>query len=194
MERVILTDYDGVCANWAHGFDRWMKRHGYNPKNPSLYGVSNRYGFDKTRARELTKMFNESADIGWLPPHLDAIKYIRKLHEEHGYVFHCYTSLSLEPYAYELRKQNIHNLFGRTVFEKIVCLDTGADKDDALSEYAGSGLYWIEDKAENVEAGIKQGLSGILMAHDYNANYRGCATRVSNWKEIYALITGEYIS
>jgi len=193
MDNVILVDCDGVLVNWAHSFDMWMKRHGYEKVIHGEYKIDKTYGIEKTKSKELTKMFNESGDIGWIPPLRDAIKYVKKLHEEHGYVFHCITSLSKEPYAYELRKKNLENLFGNTAFEKLVCLDTGADKDEALEEYRDSGLFWVEDKIENVDVGISMGLQGILIGHDYNTDYKGSAVRVQNWKEIYKIITGESI-
>jgi hypothetical protein len=133
-------------------------------------------------------MFNESADIGFIPPLRDAIQYVRKLHEEHGFVFHAITSLSLDYNAVRLRKMNIRNLFGETAFEEIVCLDTGADKDEALERYRDTGCVWVEDKVENAEVGLQLGLNSFLMGHDHNADYDGDAIRVQNWKEIYDII------
>jgi FMN phosphatase YigB (HAD superfamily) len=83
-------------------------------------------------------------------------------------------------------------MFGDTVFEKYVYLDTGADKDEELAVYEGSGCYWIEDKPENVDVGINFGLNGILINHEHNKTYTGKATKVRNWKDIYdIIITGE---
>jgi hypothetical protein len=50
--------------------------------------------------------------------------------------------LSLNPNAQRLREMNIHKMFGPTAFERIVCLDTGAHKDDALEEL---GADLVED-------------------------------------------------
>jgi FMN phosphatase YigB (HAD superfamily) len=80
-------------------------------------------------------------------------------------------------------------MFGDTVFEKYVYLDTGADKDNVLAEYAGSECWWVEDKPENAECGIGFGLNSILMNHEHNKTYNGSAIRVSNWKDIYNLVT-----
>ena len=80
--------------------------------------------------------------------------YIKRLHEEHGYCFHCITSLSEDDNAGKLRKMNLRKLFGKTAFEKFVILDTGANKDEALAEYKDTGLWWIEDKPENALAGL----------------------------------------
>jgi len=34
------------------------------------------------------------------------------------------------------------------------------------------------------------GLQSYLLAHPYNADYKGRAMRVSNWKEIYEIVNG----
>ena len=54
------------------------------------------------------------------------------------------------------------------MFSELVCLDTGADKDDALERYRDSGLYWIEDKVQNANLGATLGLNSILIEHSHN--------------------------
>jgi len=190
-DKVILTDADGVLLDWGYAFDSWMHRHGYTiDGEPDNYKIGIRYGLLYKDAKRLIRMFNESAWMRKLPPHKDAIKWVKKLHEEHGYVFHVITSQSNDQYAQHLRIKNLRELFGDTVFEKYIILDCGADKNEVLKEYEGTGAYWIEDKPENVDEGIKNGLEGILMAHPHNKDYEGKATRVNNWKEIYESIVG----
>jgi hypothetical protein len=118
--------------------------------------------------------------------------YVKRLHEEHGYTFHCITSLSLDPSAYQLRKMNLEKLFGPTAFTKLICLDTGADKDDALAKYRNKGYYWVEDKYENAVAGLKYGLKPILIEHGFNMNdpVLDGMVKCLNWKEIYEHIVG----
>ena len=136
--------------------------------------------------KKLIKIFNESAHIGFLPPLRDAMFYVKRLHEEHGYVFHAITSLSKDENAQELRKMNLRKLFGATAFEKFVFLDTGADKDDALEPYRDTGYWWIEDKIVNCQVGTKVGLKSLLMEHGHNMDYDDPEIpRVRNWKEIY---------
>jgi hypothetical protein len=125
-----------------------------------------------------------------MPPLRDSIKYIKKFHEEHGYVFHLITSLSSDEHAQALRTKNIQSLFGKTAFEKFIYLDTGADKDDVLEPYRNSGMYWIEDKPANADTGEAMGLDALLMSHMHNAGYNGPAYRVADWKEIYEYIIG----
>lgn len=188
-DKLILTDCDGVMLDWMYSFDQWMRRHGYRVHHEDEYDIGKKYEVGFADKKKLTRMFNESASIRKLPPLRDAIKYIRKLHEEHGYIFHVITSLSDDEYAQHLRTKNLCETFGHTVFEKYVYLDCGADKDEALSKYKGSECWWIEDKPENALAGSLQGLRPLLMAHEHNIDAT-TYQRVQNWKEIYETITG----
>lgn len=189
-EKVILVDCDGVLLDWVYAFNCWMESHGHTMKDNSVYDISTAYGLDKKVGKNLVRTFNESAAMGFIPPLRDAIYYVKMLHEKHGYVFRMVTSLSHDPHAQKLRKQNIEKFFGENVFEEYVFLDTGADKDEALEPYRGSGCYWIEDKPENAQLGLDLGLKSILVANDSNAGKVDCP-RFWKWKEIYKEITGE---
>lgn len=192
QNRIILTDVDGVLLDWEYSFDVYLRTHGFNQVEGGnlKYDIGKRYGIDREQGKKLIKIFNESAHIGFLPPLRDAMYYVKRLHEEHGFVFHAITSLSSNPDAQELRKMNLRKLFGGTAFEKFVILETGADKDEALEPYRDSGLWWVEDKIINCQAGTKLGLRSLLMEHGHNMNYEDPnIPRVRNWKEIYTLIT-----
>ena len=191
-DRIILTDVDGVLLDWEFAFHTWMEEHGHAAQkgHKLVYSVHKRFGIPRKDGKRLTEIFNESASIGFLPPQRDAMYYVKKLHEEHGFMFHAITSLSLNRHAIRLREQNLAKLFGNTVFERVVCLDTGADKDDALESYRGSGCWWVEDKVKNADLGIDLGLKSILVEHGHNMDYEGKAILVKNWKEIYNLIIG----
>ena len=187
----ILTDCDGVLLNWEYAFNVWMQRHGYEEKANSheYYDMGDRYGITKKEKQRLVKHFNESSAIGFLPPLRDAMHYVDKLHRKHGVVFHVITSLSLEPTAQQLRIQNLNKLFGSTVFEKFVFLDTGADKDEALLPYQGSGDIWIEDKVENAILGLDMGLDSILIEHGFNMHTTDVPL-MKNWKDVYEYVAG----
>ena len=188
-DKVILVDCDGVLFDWEYSFDQWMKRHGYVIVSHGNYQMDIKYGLDRKETMRLVRMFNESAWIRKLPPLRDAIHYVKKLHAEHGYIFHAITSLSNDDYSQHLRTKNLREMFGDSVFEKYIYLDTGADKDEVLEEYRGTGCYWVEDKPQNVDCGIGFGLKGILVAHEHNKDYSGSALRVRNWKDIYEVVT-----
>ena len=187
--KVILTDCDGVLLDWEYAFDAWMKRHGYVKVNNDIYDMAVAYDMDKDDIKRLIRIFNESAAIRKLPPLRDAIKYVKKLHEEHGFIFHAITSLSKDQYAQHLRTKNLRELFGDTVFERYVYLDTGADKDEALVEYEDTGCLWVEDKVENAVLGASLGLNSVLMTHGHNSDFENeDVVKVSSWKEIYEML------
>jgi FMN phosphatase YigB (HAD superfamily) len=188
--KLILTDCDGVLLSWAESFHEWMAEHGWEqkPNASHYYSMYDIYhGLDKENAKKFTKLFNESANIGFLPPFRDSMYYVRRLHEEFGYQFRVITSLSSNIHAGNLRRMNLEKYFGSAI-ESVICLDTGADKDEALEPYQYSGLYWIEDKFENAEAGHELGLSSILVTHGHNSHYETKYPRVETWKEIYQII------
>jgi hypothetical protein len=188
MKNTILTDADGVILSWETHFHNWMEARGYNKVKNDIYHIDEQYDMSRKQSKRLVEEFNNSAWIGWCPALRDARSGIAKLYE-HGYEFVCITSLSLDPYAKELRWQNLRTLFGTEPFVDLVCLDTGADKDRALEPYRDSGLYWIEDKTENAVLGADLGLKSILIDHSYN---RDCdddrLVRVKTWSEIVELV------
>ena len=165
--KIILTDCDGVLLDWEVSFTKWMQSKGFEKKAEGVYDMSITYGVEKSEGKRLVKEFNESAWMGYLHAFKDARSGVGKLYEA-GYRFHCITSLSLDKKAKRLRKMNLENIFGKGVFKELVCLDTGADKDDILADYEGSGFYWLEDKIENAECGLQFGLKPILIEHAHN--------------------------
>ena len=194
LYKVILTDADGVLLNWEYAFTCWMEQHGHTQVENAnfLYDIGKRFGLESNNmGHRLVRQFNESAAIGFLPALRDAVYYVKRLHEEHGYTFRCITSLSLDKNAYKLRKMNLEKLFGETAFEELVCLGTGADKDEALEQYRDSGLYWIEDKLSNAQLGLDLGLKSILIEHGFNMedDIPEGMQKVVNWKEIYEILT-----
>lgn len=193
-DRVILTDIDGVCCDWEYAFDIWMQEHGFQKQEGGqfIYNIGKRYGIDIEQGKKLIKIFNESASVGFLPALRDSMYYVKRLHEEQGYVFHCITSLSKNENAQKLRTMNLQKLFGKTAFEKFIYLDTGEDKDSVLELYRDTGCWWIEDKIDNALAGLNVGLKPLLMEHGHNMDFEHAEIpRVINWRDIYNRIVGE---
>ena len=191
MNNVILTDVDGVLLNWFHSFRQWMKLKGYEVKNMSEYDVGGIYGIDKDFAKDLVNTFNSSVYVSSLPPYKDAVKYVRKLHEEHGFVLHCITAIPNTPEVRKFREDNLKAIFGPTVVERLECTGTSKAKLPILAEYADSGVPWIEDKVTNATMGLDLGLDCYLMVHDHNENYdhHDDLKRIENWKELYEILT-----
>ena len=196
LDRLILVDADGVLLDWEYAFNIWMQEHGFEevPGSKFSYEMDERYGIPKEQVRKLIRLFNESAAIGFLPALRDAMYYVKRLHEEHGYRFHCITSLSTDPNAVRLREMNLAKLFGKTAFERVLCLPTGADKNEALEEYRDTGCWWIEDKPVNAEVGHAVGLRSLIIEHGHNMHYyHEHITLVKNWRDVYEIVTGQSV-
>ena len=188
MNKTILTDVDGVLLDWQAAFFDWKLDQGFTPATPkSLYDMSKKFGQEKRVMQSLVRQFNESARIAYLDPLRDAVWGVKKLAEA-GYRFKVITSLSLDEYAGRARTQNLIRLFG-DVFDEFVYLDTGADKDEALSAYKDSGLYWVEDKPKNAQLGAKLGLNSLMIKHNFNKDIKlDGVTTVNSWSEICDLL------
>ena len=192
-ENVIVTDVDGVLLLWEHGFHMWMVSNGYKSTVNGFYNIEDKYGIDKGKADFLAQSFNESAAMKRLPPMKDAIKYVRKLHEEHGFVFHCITAIPNTRDMYEARLENLENLFGKTAIERLILCGSSKNKPHFLEEYRDTECLWVEDLSANVKHGVDIGMKGILINHHYNKNDVNNFehVRVNKWKEIYQIVTGE---
>lgn len=191
-QKLILVDADGVLLFWQDAFDKWMIKKGYAPidGHTATYHITEQFSVDRKHAWELVHQFNNSAAMGYLPALRDSVKYVNKLYFEHGYTFHVITSVSDDEYAKRLRTMNLYDLFGAEMFDEITCLATGADKDEALEQYRGSGLYWVEDRIENAVLGAEIGLKSLLVEHDYNKDFiHPGVTKVKSWADIYNIIT-----
>ena len=186
--KLILTDVDNCLLAWEWMFDFWMGKHGYTKSNATAYSTSQAYGITEEEGDRLCTMFNETVYIRNLPPYRDAIRYTRKLHEEHGYVFHAITSISNDPLVIESRVENLHRVFGRSMFFDITCLHHSISKATVLKQYESSGCYWIEDHPKNYQLGLDLGLNCLLMNQLYNQDIEVGGRRVRNWKQIYEAI------
>ena len=187
----ILTDCDGCLLDWETAFHSWMVEKGYSKVVHGTYDLSVAYDLPKDNKYDLVREFNDSAWMCCLPVLRDARSGVARLVEA-GYKFDVITSLSLDPFAKHLRQQNLDSHFGTDPWAELVCLDTGADKDDALAVYKDSGLWWIEDKPENCDAGLRAGLRPILIDHLHNRWYNNPnVIRVNNWEEVCGVILSE---
>lgn len=191
-QKTILVDCDGVLLDWSTVFDQWMAARGFvqRPNAHNYYSIQDRFeDVDGPEAKKYTRLFNESAAIGFLPPLRDSVFWIKRLNEEWGYRFRVITSLSVDPYATKLRERNLHDLYG-DVFDDILCLPTGDSKTAAIKAYRGTGLWWIEDKPANALLGLRHGLRPILLDHDHNDGFEHQGVvKVRTWKEIVDLVT-----
>ena len=201
LNRIILTDVDGVLLEWEHHFTKWMlqrtlfdkKGSRYHPyrlleDKENTYEMAERFGVTIPEIRKEIREFNRSAWMGTQRPMPDSQTWVKLLHAE-GWTFIPITSQTSDKPAQELRKRRLGELFGKQVFSNYHILGTGADKDSALAEFHNTGLYWIEDKPKNALAGLNYGLKVLLYDHPYNRDFNHPEiTRVNNWKQIHEML------
>ena len=207
--RIILTDVDGVLLEWEDHFTQWMLQRSYYENEvgegyvgkkiypytllddkQDTYEMAERFGLSKTEIRKEIREFNKSAWMGTQCPMPESQTWVKLLAAE-GWTFIPITSQTSDIPAQLLRKKRLGELFGDHIFKNYHILDTGSDKDSALAEFHGTGLYWVEDKPKNALAGLKYGLNTILIDHPYNRDFsHPDITRVNNWKEIHEILSG----
>jgi FMN phosphatase YigB (HAD superfamily) len=190
-DQIILVDCDGVLLDWEWAFNIWMTERGYvqRPNAKDYYKISDQFeNLSAPEAKKFTRLFNESAAIGFLPPLRDSVYWVKRLNEEFGYRFICITSLSTDKNAQKLRRMNLEKYYGN-VFDDVICLETGSDKHEALDAFKGTGYWWIEDKPENADVGYERGLKSVLIEHGHNMNHACPYPIAKNWKEIFGIIS-----
>ena len=60
MEKIIVTDCDGVLLNWEYAFCAWMSQRGYTEieNGNQEYNIGNRFGITLEAAIEQVVIFN----------------------------------------------------------------------------------------------------------------------------------------
>lgn len=197
--KVILTDVDGVCLDWSHAFLRFMKNEKcLDPVRTDICSLRDKYGVSYEELSDLFVEFDESKYIETMSPYKDSIKYIRKLHEEFGYVFHAISAIGGSENTQISRVKNLNSLFGFGVFEEVFCfgpisaediMDFKPCKRKYLEKYRDTGCLWVEDNIYHARDGFNLGLQAVLFDTPYNQNcFFPNIPRVKNWAEIYDMM------
>lgn len=95
-----------------------------------------------------------------------------------GYLLSVVTSISGDTEAHQKREQNIHRLFGSTMFEKITCLPMEIDNKGKYYSSVPRGIV-VDDAFYNLLTAQKFGHEVILMATDQNAHMQEMARQRS---------------
>lgn len=188
IEKIILTDIDGVVLFWEQHFHGWMQKRGYNIIKPGIYDINESYHLPNNRAEELITEFNSSSYMIDVPPFRDSLSGISRL-KENGYRFVAITKVGGDHNTKRLRSINLEDHYGKDTFIEIHCIQHEDSKKPYLEPYKNSGYYWIEDVVENAIIGADLGLKAIMMNHSYNKYYDDPRIiRVDTWAQICQII------
>ena len=196
MDKIILTDIDGVVFDWHTAFVRWMELQGYSSTGVIHHDaeIHNEFGISLQEATVKREEFNASMACSVLEPMRQSQTWIKKLHEE-GYHFVAVTSLSDKPIAQYYRYLNIEDYFDTDVFVDVRCVPSGAPKREALIDFEDSGFVYIDDRISNLEDALQIGLKPVMMKHAYNIHYTNKRVhQAANWQDIYKYVQDVYNS
>lgn len=195
-DKLILTDVDGCLLWWEQGFHNWMEYRGHNKANiRDAYWMWDHYPhLSEEQAKRHVEEYNGSSWMLGLPAYEDARIGVATLVNA-GYTFHAITSMGTDPYSKELRMMNLERLFGTEAFVKLTVTEMYETKEEALSPYRDSRLFWLEDKWENAVLGADMGLTSIIFDHPHNTNnHDDRITRAKDWNRVCDYILNPNIS
>lgn len=189
MDKIILTDVDGVLLDWETAFEHYAIAQGYtfNENKRVVYSMDAQLGITQQEASKLIGDFNHSVAFGNIAPWRDSVEYVKRFKDK-GWKFVAITTAGEHPDTWPLRRKNLDAVFGAGVIDKLHVLPLHGDKGVELVKYRDSGLFWIEDKPSNAVLGYQYGLNPLLMNTLHNERYLGGAPRVNTWKDIYRII------
>lgn len=211
MEKVILTDVDGVLLDWGGGFEAFMgkRRPELLEQGPCapfigqnrLYQWLGLSSFEE--AMPIVSQFYGSEYDYQMKAFPDALKYISRLHQEGWRIIAISHSVDLEK-SYDVKLQCLRRNFG-DVFEDLHSIYIHECKSTYLKKYAPT--FWVEDALKNAIAGARLGYKPFLMFREEwgeipDGMKQGLQTEipvdgqkdfrklklVKNWEEIYASI------
>jgi len=192
VDKILLTDCDGVLLDWESKFEVFAVRLGYRFKDnyANTYSIGDQLGISHQESHDLIAKFNASSDFESIPAWKDSVDGIAKFKAD-GWKIVIITTAGLHPWTYGLRQSNLNKVFGEGAIDELYVLELHGDKGIELAKYKDSGFYWIEDKPSNAELAYRYGLKPLLMNNPHNSSYNGKLIRVNTWKEIYSTITND---
>lgn len=178
MQKLILSDCDGVLLDWLSPFEEWS---GLREIKQST-DLCVRYQLPPHEITEIVDTFNLSLYIQQLPPHKDAVRRVRELYEYGGYYFRVITKCGDHPLTVQARIKNLKDVFGPAI-EQVHCLPHSASKEKLLVQYKDIADIWIDDHTENALAGLKHGYHTFFM-NDFEDTPHRDIEIVQTWKQI----------
>jgi uncharacterized HAD superfamily protein len=188
----LLLDVDGVLLDWLSGFESYLLQ-----QAPELHrdftgleqaeNLEQLLGMSDHQMHEWIDRFHHDVSFEYLMPLPGAQKALQVLSD--WCHMSCITASGSSPTSAQMRKSNLHAVFG-DVFQDIICVDRSVDKPDYLAAYEPG--YWVEDQLKNALMGTQAGHQSFLMDAPYNRKLHSeQVTRVDNMLQVGDIILSQ---
>lgn len=182
MSRLILTDVDDTCLDFANEFERYAEGRGWKMygRLRDIYSLEAFFGLPRDEAVALLHEFIQ--DRGHDQPAEPCAKtVIPELHAA-GYEFVAITACGLDPVFRARRVRNLETAFGFR-FDDVHVVNLRSPKSPILAMY--DEAIWVEDHFGHAVAGAELGHRTFLIDRPYNrGQHHPLVTRVTDWHEI----------
>ncbi|RYD64421.1 MAG: hypothetical protein EOP83_09810 [Verrucomicrobiaceae bacterium] len=189
MSKLILTDIDDTCLEFATPFQDYAEAQGIPTfgRLRDLYSLEAFMRLERAAAIEHLKGFALNHGHEY-PAEVCAKSILPQLHAD-GYKFVAITACGLDPVFRLRRVRNLEDQFGFR-FDDVHVVDLGASKAAILAEYPPS--IWVEDHFGHAVVGAELGHRAFLLDRAYNrVDSHPLVTRVKDWHEIAEILGSE---
>lgn len=193
---IAFADVDGVLLNWEQGFYHYLHDIDMSHVAKRVSDIQNKLRNDSEEVSDLenklSRAFNLSIEFANLSPYKDSVKYIRKMHEEHGVRLICLTSCGNSKRTIQGRKENLERYFGNAI-EDVICLPYRSSKYLALSNLLTKydPLFWIDDSPQHVLDASALGIKNSFLMANPKKETGFLKPVMKNWQELYLYMSWE---
>ena len=160
MEKIFLTDVDGVLVNFSLTFEKWILSLGLKTATPTLITPAKYFKIEDwvidesiTDHAKLVQDFFES-DFSHHFIQWEDSRVIDKL-SKRGWKFVAITAIGTSEKGRLNRQICLDNLFGRYTFSDVIVTEPFDSKLDVLKSFAPT--FWVDDSPHHVDDGIEAG-------------------------------------
>lgn len=191
MRKLILTDVDETCLEFANPFQRYCEANGYKTasKLRDTYHVEEFLGLSREECVEIMKAYCRTPEGSThQPSEVCAATVLPQLYAA-GYDFVAITACGTDEGFRTARTTCLNNTFGFT-WKEVHTVPLLGSKADVLRQYPAS--IWVEDHFGHAVDGAEMGHRVFLLSRTYNeGNDHPLVTRVKDWHEIAAHLAGD---
>jgi hypothetical protein len=165
MGMKIILDCDDVCLDSIESQRQFYSASFPNDTMPDR-GYPSRFPAFKDNFDFLKKWLDDYTRSEYFitsAPVDGAVRGVRAL-KDAGHDLCILSCCSDNPEIRSRRGDHLARVFGRGVFDDVVCIPPGASKKDKMAELAGGAL--VDDGMSNIQAAIELGMLPILFRND----------------------------